>query len=369
MTTRRCLILSGHLGAGHDVVAEACADALRPYDVESKVLDSLALLGRRGSAIGDWVFDRLLAVPGVYDGFHFSQLRAGSRVARILDDLSLRNMWPRFRAEVDRFPPDLVISVFATGAAAAARLKRERPDVVTVVLCTDTWVHRMWVHDQTDLFLVTSEVAACSVRAYRPRARVEVVPAPARAPFYEAPSRATARASLGIGADERCVLLMSGSWGIGPLDEAAALLARAGLRVLAVAGHNDRLRERLEGVAAHDGRVVPFGFTDRIPELMAACDVVVTSSGDTCTEARAVGRGMVLLDVVPGHGRENLAHQLAQGNAAVCAPHPAAIVTAVEAFLDDASRCHAGPSPAISRASWEDPFRAALVRAGFPLDS
>ena len=72
------------------------------------------------------------------------------------------------------------------------------PDVVTVVLCTDTWVHRMWVHDQTDLFLVTSEVAACSVRAYRPRARVEVVPAPARAPFARCGPCAKRRPSQGL---------------------------------------------------------------------------------------------------------------------------------------------------------------------------
>src|SRR5262249_34251576 len=163
---------------------------------------------------------------------------------------------------------------------------------------TDTWLHRLWVHDETDLFLVTSRTAAASVRAYRPSARVDVVPAPARAAFYDAPSRSTARASLGVAPDARCVLLMSGAWGIGPLDTVAAGLARCGLAVLAVAGHNERMARALETVAASFPTVQAFGFTDRIPELMAASDVVVTSSGDTCTEARVVGRGLVLLDVV-----------------------------------------------------------------------
>jgi UDP-N-acetylglucosamine:LPS N-acetylglucosamine transferase len=364
--SRHALLLSGHLGAGHDVVAEACAAALAPFDVDHRVLDAIELLGPL-SAAGDWVFERLISVPTVYDGFHFTHLRGGSRIARSLDWLSLRNLWRRFEAEVAALPPDLIISVFATGAAAAARYKRTHDDVLTVVFCTDTWVHRLWVHDETDVFLVTSEFAAASVRAYRPRAPVEIVPAPARPAFYAAPTRAEARAALGMAADAPCVLVMSGAWGIGPLHEVAAALAVKGYTVLAVAGRNERLYRRLVDVARANPRVRPYSFTDRVPELMAAANVVVTSSGDTCTEARAVGRGLVLMDVVPGHGRENLMYQLNEGHAAAVMPEPDAIVEAVEAYLDRVNG--EDPEPVESRASWEQPFRAALDRAGFPIDA
>ena len=40
--------------------------------------------------------------------------------------------------------------------------------------------------------------------------------------------------------------------------------------------------------------MITFGYTDRVPTLMAASDVVITSSGDTCREARVIGRRMVL---------------------------------------------------------------------------
>ena len=143
--------------------------------------------------------------------------------------MALRTMYPRFVAETEAWPPDLLVSVFATGAAAAARYQREHaPKVRTVVVMTDSYAHRLWVHEGTDLFLVTSHLAACSVRRYRPRARVEVVSAPARPEFYDAPPKAVARDALGVPQDAACVLLMSGAWGIGPLDEAAAGLARAG---------------------------------------------------------------------------------------------------------------------------------------------
>ena len=55
---------------------------------------------------------------------------------------------------------------------------------------------------------------------------------------------------------------------------------------------------------------------------MAAADLVVTSSGDTCAEARTVGRPLLLLDVVQGHGRDNLQHELELGDAGVTSAAP-----------------------------------------------
>jgi len=356
----RALILSGSFGKGHDTVAEACAAALASRRVESRVLDSVALLGRRRARLGHEVFRRMLAVAPLYDAFHFSSLRVGGRLADRADSAALRNSYPRFVAEVDSFAPDLVLSVFATGAAAGARLKSERPGVRTAVFMTDSFAHRLWVHEGTDVFLVTSALAAASIRRFRPDANVCIVTAPARPAFYDAPSKADARRTLGLATDVPCVLLMSGGWGIGPLDLAARVLAEAGVRVLAVAGGNERLAERLNASAAANPAIVAFGFTDRIPELMAASDLVVTSSGDTCREARVVGRPIVLLDVVPGHGRENLMHELELGGAALGSTDPQRLVGVVNSVLRDP------PAMEPERArEWENEFWIALASGGF----
>ena len=73
-------------------------------------------------------------------------------------------------------------------------------------------------------------VVAQAVRRFEPQARVLVVPAPLRAGFYDPPSKASARARLGVAEREWCVLLMSGAWGIGPVAEVAEALADAGVR-------------------------------------------------------------------------------------------------------------------------------------------
>jgi hypothetical protein len=76
------LVLSGSIGAGHDTVAEACSEALARVNVETTTVDCMALLGGWPQRIGDFVFQQMLAHPPVFDAFHFSQLRGGSRLAR-----------------------------------------------------------------------------------------------------------------------------------------------------------------------------------------------------------------------------------------------------------------------------------------------
>lgn len=350
MKLQRVLFLSGSLGKGHDVTAEACAGALEDLGVRTRILDSMSLLGHGPASIGEWVFRRLLSVTAIYDAFHFSQLRDDGRLGRFADRAAVARMHEALLAEVRDFDPQLLVPVFATGAGAAARLKEERPDLRSVVVMTDSFAHRMWVHENTDLFLVTSPAAAESVHRYWPEARVKVVLPPVRAGFYETPAQDEARQALGVSLDRPCVLLMSGAWGIGPLDRAADALAADGYSVLAVAGTNRSLERRLSAVARRwppgsaAGCVVNFGYTDRVPELMSACDVVVTSSGDTCREARTVGRAIVLLDVVPGHGRENLMHELEMGASTVCSPTAESIGRAVRSFLADAERSRPGPA-------------------------
>ncbi len=95
---------------------------------------------------------------------------------------------------------------------------------------------------------------------------------------------------------------------------------------------------------------------------MAAADLVITSSGDTCTEARTVGRPLLLLDVVPGHGRDNLQHELELGDAGVTWPGTADVLRTTLAALDRVKPPE--PGPARPAAAFEAAFGAALAEIG-----
>jgi UDP-N-acetylglucosamine:LPS N-acetylglucosamine transferase len=99
---------------------------------------------------------------------------------------------------------------------------------------------------------------------------------------------------------------------------------------------------------------------------MAAADLVLTTPGaTTCSEARVVGRPLMLLDVMPGHGRDNIQHELEMGHADVCDPDPARLIDCVLEALHRASRAER-PAPRLDR--FADTFVQALARAGIVPD-
>lgn len=365
---KRAVILSGALGLGHDVVSEVLSGSLAGLGWESRTLDCMALLGPRAGPAGDWVFRRLMSRPGVYDGLHFAHLRAGSRLATAMDHAATPRLLAALCRELRDEPADLIISVFAAGVPAAAALAGSpragspragsAPGPHTAVLCPDALPHATWVRAGIDLYLVTSAAGAAAVRRYLPGARTAIVPPPVRPAFYQPVPQLTVRSSLGVPPGAPCVLLMGGGWGLGPVEGAARALAGAGVHVLAVAGRNARLEARLRGLAAVSPLVRPFGFTPRIPELMSACDLVVTLPGAlTCGEARASGRRLLLVDAMPGHGRENVQHELELGGAEVTSPRPREIAACVLAALDR-------PRPALPArpaADWDQAFAAAMA--------
>lgn len=327
------------------MITEVAADSFHQMGWRTEVLDCMSLLGRWSSRIGDGVFRGLIGVPTLYDGIHFSHFRTGSRVARLMDRLARDRLVPPLSEYLGGRRFDVVLATFATGASAIAGLLGDqdtpsRP--ATVVLCTDVAPHSLWVRSGIDLFLVTSESAAAAVHRYSSCARVSVVPPPVRSAFYEAPARGAARADLGVSPADRCVLLMGGGWGLGPLAQTARLLADRDVTVLAVAGRNERLAQVLRREAGRHPRIRSFGYTDEIPKLMAAADLVLTTPGaTTCNEARVVGRRLLLLDVVPGHGRDNIQHELELGSADVCDPDPYRLASGVMAALERAAAQHA----------------------------
>src|SRR3954454_23016599 len=197
---------------GHHTLAEAVGDGLAARGWTTESADVMALLGGAGQRVGKRVFRGLLSTPGAFDALHFAALRQGGAIANWLDARAVGHIVPRLRPILSAAEPALVVSVFATAAAAVSRLKPERPDLRTLTVCSDLDPHRLWVHPGTDCYLVKSAAPAAFVRRFDPTASVVVVPMPVRSAFYDAPSREVAREVLGVPADARCVLLIAGGW-------------------------------------------------------------------------------------------------------------------------------------------------------------
>jgi UDP-N-acetylglucosamine:LPS N-acetylglucosamine transferase len=296
----RVLILSAPVGAGHDAAARGVAAELRARGHEVEIDDGLALLGRGVHKL-------------VVDGYHcqieyapwsWRVLYRATRSRKLIRlfgvALAVRGGGPLLE-RIDQGEYDHVVSAYPVVSMVLARLRRTgRLSVPCCALITDFDPHPAWVHPELDDNLGVGRTCVTGMRAVRPPVPQLDIPASMRPQM---------RRRLGIEPGERAALIVGGAWGVGNLQGAArAVTSASGMRAVVVTGHNSGLEARLAGDGSL-GEAVVFGFTDLMPELMAACDVLVANAGGlTCLEAFAAGLPVVMFDPLPGHGEDNSRH-------------------------------------------------------------
>ncbi|HYG60325.1 MAG TPA: glycosyltransferase, partial [Symbiobacteriaceae bacterium] len=97
-------------------------------------------------------------------------------------------------------------------------------------------------------------------------------------------------------------------------------------------GRNHDLHVSLIDLVGSDPRFTIFGFTRRIPALMARADILITKPGGiTCSEAMAARLPMLLLEPLPGHEEDNAAYLTRTG--AACLIHAGSAGSAVTNLL------------------------------------
>ncbi len=104
------------------------------------------------------------------------------------------------------------------------------------------------------------------------------------------------------------VVVSGGGWGVGDVAGAVREFTRVPEvgAIVCLAGRNDHLADRLRRDFDGDERVHVYGFTDRMPDVLAAADVLVHSTGGvTCLEAMAAGTPVVSYGLPVGHARIN----------------------------------------------------------------
>jgi UDP-N-acetylglucosamine:LPS N-acetylglucosamine transferase len=330
----RCVILTASIGAGHDLPAEILRDELleRAPGAEVEILDCLELAGGFiERAINTASFESPLA-NRLYDVqvrlLHDVAVtrRAAGRLGEVLAGPPVLRMLAERRA-------DVVVSTYPGSTEVLGRLRRSgRLRIPAVAAITDLAALTFWAHPGIDLHLVTQAEATPAVRAIAgPRAEVLHVRGLNDPRFADPPSREAARGALDLPLEAPVVVVSGGGWAVGDLGGAAEeALAVPGAVVLLLCGSRDDVRATLEARFAASERVRVLGFTDRMPDVLAAADVLIHSTaGLTVMEALVTGCAVISYGWGRGHIRAN--------NAAF-ARHGMAQVAGTRAELRDALR-------------------------------
>jgi UDP-N-acetylglucosamine:LPS N-acetylglucosamine transferase len=324
---RRALIVSADIGAGHNSAGQALAEAMGRTWPGCQVswLDTLTAIGPGfGPLARTFYASQIRHTPRMYEFFFSAMWRHRwylESVRRGLGAWFGRRMGPRIRA----LNPDVIVSTYPLGSAGLSWLRRHGELAMPV----GAWVpafcpHPSWLYRDLDITFVMHPAAAMAAAKAEPGLRVAVGALPVRDAFVPE-DRAVARKRLGLESGRFTVALCPGSLGFGRMGRAAQALLGADedVQVLMLCGKNERLRRQLAGHGRHSGRLRVLGWTEDMPGLMAASDVVVGNAGGaTGLEALASGRPVIMFEPIAGHGRAN-AELMADSGLALLAWSPA----------------------------------------------
>jgi UDP-N-acetylglucosamine:LPS N-acetylglucosamine transferase len=196
-----------------------------------------------------------------------------------------------------------VVSTYPGVTELLGRLRADGALSLPVVSAiTDLAALRWWAHPGVDLHLVTHPESIAEVRSIAgPRADVHAVHGLNDPAFLAARERGAARDAVGLPLEPPIVLVSGGGWGVGDLAGATGAALAAGAHAVVLCGRNAAVRERMETRFGADTRVTVLGFSDRMPDLLAAADCLVHSTAGL-TVLEAVQRGCPAISYGWGHG-------------------------------------------------------------------
>ncbi|HXC23887.1 MAG TPA: glycosyltransferase [Solirubrobacteraceae bacterium] len=308
---KRVLILSADVGEGHAAAARALARQIEsaPEPAEVTVIDGLAAMGPLlQPVVEDGYRVQLRFFPWTYTVIYWLlESVAPVRVlARSL--LCLFGSRPLAR-RIAEHEPDVVVSTYPAVTVVLARLRRtQQVRCPTVATITDLTGLFFWAQPGIDSHLVMYGESMSSVERIAGRGSAQLVRPLISSEFLDERPQMESRQALDLPQAGRMVVVSGGGWGVGDIE--GAVRAIAGIpdvsAIVCLAGRNEQLRERLESDFADEQRVRVYGFTERMPEILAAADTLVHSTGGvTCLEAKATGTPVVSYGLPVGHARLN----------------------------------------------------------------
>jgi 1,2-diacylglycerol 3-beta-galactosyltransferase len=317
----KILILFSDTGGGHRAAARALTDALKLLDPSCNITVADPLIGqgptvvRRLASLYSPVIRRSRAAWGAV--YHTSNTRPAFAAIRAVFGPGVR------KSVLDllrRHDPDVVLSVhpLLNHISHQAIRKSGRPRALMTVITDLVDFHRGWTFSQADLVIAPTELARkVALRRRVPADRIKLLGLPVDLRFRPpAPGEKQAlRRRFGLDEGRFTVLVMGGAAGVGHLTQQVRALAWEPYQwqLVVVAGRNEKLRRRLEELRFATQTLV-LGFVDYMPELMRACDMVVTKAGPgAIAEALATGLPLIITGFLPGQETPNVDYVVDSG--------------------------------------------------------
>ena len=354
MAGKKVLLLSVSAGHGHVRAAEGLAAGIDTWfpGHESRHIDLMSLVPALFNKAYKGSYLKLIrSHPRVWGYIYdkadrFERDSRTENLRRGIESACNKKLLPI----VAEYQPDHIICTHFMPIQFLTRWKRKGRITTPIWSCvTDFVAHRFWLEPGLDGHFTADEE-----NVWRMRSRglenerifatgIPVLPAfiPPRDKERREAAAREARDRFGLDTARPVILMMGGGAGVGNmLDLARRLFALpAEFQLVVLAGQNKALLAELEREkAAFHGRLHPMGFTNEVPALLAASDLVISKPGGlTTVECLAMGKPMLVYSPIPGQEEQN-ADLLLESGAALKAPDGFGLVWRVGRLLEQPER-------------------------------
>ncbi len=320
----KILITYASAGAGHFKAASAVYNYIKKHheEIDVKIEDVLknsAFLFRIIYAFGYAFLVKYASFIWAMV-FNLTKSKNLSVFTRTVSSVITRLNTKQFTRLLLDYNPDFIISTHFLPSEISVSLaanQKIQSKVITVI--TDFGVHPFWVSQGTNLYIVASELtkqlAAKETTINTNIIRESGIPIDEK--FTVPYEKHSLCGKFNINENKFIVLIMTGSFGIGPIEEIVDLLQKEDIEILAVCAKNKRLFEKLKNKNYPNVRV--FGFINNVAELMSVSDVMVTKpGGSSIAELLSMALVPVFICAIPGQETDNarILGELGIGNTA-----------------------------------------------------
>ena len=315
---KKILIFYGTYGSGH----LAAAKSIKKYidenyaDCDVEFVDCIEYINKFVNKVSTKAYSGITKnTPYLWKGLYFSSnTKAISTISGAPDAI----MAIKLKELIKEIKPDLIISTHFFSSHMCAILKKKKQiDCKLATIMTDYHIHNLWLSlpEYVDYFFVANDqMKKEMIDLQIPAPKIYVTGIPVSPNFSKQYNKEEIFEDFWLDPDKFTVLLFgSGEFRLGKnisckILEATVRMFRD-IQVIAIAGKSKRLYKAFETITQKtnsESRVKVLEFTDRVPELMAISNIVVSKAGGlTVTESLVSGLPMIIINPIPGQEEQN----------------------------------------------------------------
>lgn len=214
--------------------------------------------------------------------------------------------------------PDIIISTHPFGSQMCSYLKRKgKINSKIATIMTDFSPHDQWLvgHEHTDYFFVAhNKMKQYLISKNIPENKVFATGIPISSRFLKEYNKKEIFDEFELKENIKTILFFGGGeFGLGKTKTVQIFeeLVKnfSDIQIIAIAGKNEKMKLHFENIVRENKKenyVKILEYTNKVPELMAISDLVISKPGGlTTSESLACNLPMVIINPIPGQEEEN----------------------------------------------------------------